>query len=252
MKRNVNQIIFWLLVVVCLTLLFGLEGGEFIGAFIYISFLFPALFVTSFLVNQILIKRYLLKGNYVKFGLYFFYTLIGSIYLELWALTAAFVFVAKYDFTKLHPFSSNLMLLTVTMYLIVFIRSTYWFYQLYLEKEANVSSLLDEQAKNKLETITVKVNRQDQAIRLDELKYIESLSDYVKLVTTSLEITSKERISNLEKALPQKFIRVHRSFIVNQDFISAFSSSKINLGEIEIPIGRKYKNDAMNRLSSAS
>ena len=248
MNRNVNQIIFWLLVVVCLTLLFGLEDGEFVGAFIYVIFLFPALFLTSFLVNQILVKRYLLKGNYVKFGLYFFYTLVGSVYLELWAITAAFVFVAKYDFTKLHPFSTDLILLTVTMYLIVFIRSAYWFYQLYLEKESTISELIDEKAKNQMETIVVKVNRQDQSIRLDEIKYIESLSDYVKIITTKVGFTTKERISNLEEALPQKFFRVHRSFIVNQDCISAFSSSRINLGEIEIPVGRKYKSAAMKRL----
>jgi two-component system response regulator LytT len=248
MQRSLNQFTFWLLVIVCLTLLFGSEGGEFVGSFIYVMFLFPALFVTSFLVNEVLIKGYLLEAQYRKFILYFLYTLIGSVYLELLALTAAFVLVAKYDFTKLHPFSTNLILLTVTMYLIVFIRSAYWFYRLYLEKEANLAQLKDEQVKNQIETITLKVNRQDQAIRLDELKYIESLSDYVKLVTTSFEVTSKERISNLEEALPEKFIRVHRSFIVNQDFISAFSNAKINVGEIEIPIGRKYKSEALGRL----
>lgn len=248
MQRSLLQIIFWFLVIVFLTLLFGSEGGEYVGAFIYVMFLFPALFVTSYLVNQVLIRRYLLQAQYAKFILYFLYTLIGSVYLELWALTAAFVLVAQYDFTKLHPFSSNLILLTVTMYLIVFARSAYWFFQLYLEKEASIAQLKEEQSKNQLETIILKVNRQDQAIRLDEIKYIESLSDYVKLVTTSMEITSKERISKLEEALPQKFIRVHRSFIVNQDFISAFSSTKINVGETEIPIGRKYKSAALERL----
>lgn len=248
MHRSLQQLIFWLLVIASLTLLFGSEGGEFMGAFIYVIFLFPALFVTSYLVNQVLIKCYLLQAQYGKFGLYFLYTLIGSVYLELWALTAAFVFVARYDFTKLHPFSNNLILLTTTMYLIVFIRSAYSFYRLYLEKEDSIAQLKEEQAKNRIETITIKVNRQDQAIRLDELKYVESLSDYVKIVTTNLELNTKERISKLEETLPDKFIRVHRSFIVNQDFISAFSSTKINVGETEIPIGRKYKSEALERL----
>jgi DNA-binding LytR/AlgR family response regulator len=62
-------------------------------------------------------------------------------------------------------------------------------------------------------------------VMLDDILYIESMKDYIKVVTKSRTIITKQSISSVEAMLPEKkFIRTHRSFIVSLDKIKSFTS----------------------------
>ena len=77
---------------------------------------------------------------------------------------------------------------------------------------------------------------------LDEIIYVESLKDYIKIYRVNEKpLLVKQSMSTLEAMLPQHlFVRVHRSFIVSIHKITAFTSQDIEVGNIEIPIGRLY------------
>lgn len=79
-------------------------------------------------------------------------------------------------------------------------------------------------------------------VKYDEILYIESMKDYVKVVRTKDKpLLVKQSISSLEEMLPaNKFVRIHRSFIVSIQKITAFTNHDIEIGGIEIPIGRLY------------
>jgi DNA-binding LytR/AlgR family response regulator len=87
-------------------------------------------------------------------------------------------------------------------------------------------------------------------VYLDEIIYVESQKDYVRIVTEEKDVVTKQKISYLEERLPKdKFLRVHRSYIVPINRITAFSTTNIEIDEIELPIGRSYKQfvtDALN------
>ncbi|HZE86113.1 MAG TPA: LytTR family DNA-binding domain-containing protein [Puia sp.] len=95
--------------------------------------------------------------------------------------------------------------------------------------------------------------RQDREmvkVFLKEIQYIESLRDYVRVVAGQQQIITYNKISYLEKKLPEnKFMRIHRSFIVATDRISTFSSGHVKLDEHVIPIGRNYKNETVKALN---
>ena len=58
-----------------------------------------------------------------------------------------------------------------------------------------------------------------------------------------------ESLSAIEDELPtQKFIRVHRSFIIGRDYIDSFSPTQVDLKGTIIPVGRKYKNEVIEAL----
>ncbi len=80
-------------------------------------------------------------------------------------------------------------------------------------------------------------------IALTDIIYIESIKDYIKVhKTDKSSIVSKFKISELEDQLPtDKFVRIHRSYIVNTTKISAFSSTDIEVAGVELPIGVSYK-----------
>jgi DNA-binding LytR/AlgR family response regulator len=88
----------------------------------------------------------------------------------------------------------------------------------------------------------LKENRQMVKVFLRDILYIESLRDYVRVKTKDKEVITYQKISYLEQKLPQnKFIRIHRSFIVAIDKIASFTPTSVKLDKVEIPIGRNYK-----------
>ncbi|MGY3792206.1 LytR/AlgR family response regulator transcription factor [uncultured Aquimarina sp.] len=92
------------------------------------------------------------------------------------------------------------------------------------------------------EPLVIKSGSKYHKIKLDEITYIESLRDYVKIHIGEKEIQTKYKISDFEEKLQNNpFLRVHRSFIINTNKITAYTQNDIDLGVIEIPIGVSYK-----------
>ncbi len=95
-----------------------------------------------------------------------------------------------------------------------------------------------------------KVDKRMVKIRLNDILIIESIKDYVKVKTLEKEIVTHQQISYLEHKLPEeKFLRIHRSFIVAIDKIDAFSATEVEISKKYVPIGRNYKIDVIERLS---
>lgn len=90
MKVN-RQIIFWGVSIAVLILLFSRSLGGFTLSLFFVTFLFPVVFSTSFFFNYYLVPNFLMQAKKLKFGIYFTYMLITSIYLELLVMILAFV-----------------------------------------------------------------------------------------------------------------------------------------------------------------
>jgi two-component system, LytTR family, response regulator len=95
------------------------------------------------------------------------------------------------------------------------------------------------------EFILIKSGIKNHKINTQDILYIESVKDYIKIVLTdNKSITSKYKISDIEVELDQnKFLRIHRSFIINSLRITAFTNNEIEVNGIEVPIGASYKDN---------
>lgn len=86
------------------------------------------------------------------------------------------------------------------------------------------------------------VGKKKVKVFLDEILYIESLREYVRITTREKSILTKFQLSAIEDLLSKNsFIRIHRSFIVAKDKVSAFTATDVEIGNKQIPIGRSYK-----------
>jgi len=87
-------------------------------------------------------------------------------------------------------------------------------------------------------------------VMLSDIHYIESMKDYIKVVTGKETIITKQSISSVEAMLPEdQFIRTHRSFLVSAAAIHSYNSELITIGKTEIPIGKLYRNQVLKILS---
>lgn len=87
-----------------------------------------------------------------------------------------------------------------------------------------------------------------EKVMFDEIMYIESRDDYVKiLLTNNKHILTKSTTKSMMEKLPgNDFVRVHRSYIIHRKMIKSFHARKIILSnDKEIPVGSNYK-DLMN------
>lgn len=106
-----------------------------------------------------------------------------------------------------------------------------------------------EETKNK-ESIFVRADRKMVKIDFDNIIYIESIGDYLKIYLNKKTITTRETITKLAQVLPQnRFMRVHRSYIVPISKISSYTNEYIELDKKAIPISRSYKESVLQKLA---
>jgi DNA-binding LytR/AlgR family response regulator len=97
--------------------------------------------------------------------------------------------------------------------------------------------------------IFINNNKKKIKIYTDEILYIESKKEYIIIVTFENTYQTKFQLTEIEEQLPKnKFIRIHRSFIVALNKVTAFSSSEVEINLLQIPIGRSYKDIVLSVL----
>lgn len=234
---------------VIFTAVFGRSWGNGLPAFYFISMLLPFVMGTSYFFNYYLVPQFLLKKKYGWFGIYFFYTLVVSLYLEMLVLTFSFIYFANFDLEKMGPNSSDTLLLAVVMYMVVFFGSFLIMVQQLFESNHELEELKTEKKKMEKPFLELTSNRKLVRIPYENIVYIESLADYIKVHSTQNgEVSSKEKISAVEEKLPDIFIRIHRSFIVNTEKIARFNSNEMELNGTVLNIGRSFKKQVLVKL----
>jgi DNA-binding LytR/AlgR family response regulator len=100
--------------------------------------------------------------------------------------------------------------------------------------------------------VYLKVDKDMRKIFVNNIIYIESWKDYVKVfLKEGKNVLVKQSISAMENLLSEhKFLRVHRSYMVSLNKISGYNGVCIQLDTTEIPIGRLYKQAVMERLQA--
>ncbi|MEO0789248.1 MAG: response regulator transcription factor [Bacteroidota bacterium] len=92
------------------------------------------------------------------------------------------------------------------------------------------------------------VNKRQVRVQYANIIFVESQKDYVRIVTTNGEISTKSKISELITVLPDYFVQAHRSYLINLQAVTAYSAHDIELGDYTIPIGQSHKLSVMRRL----
>jgi DNA-binding LytR/AlgR family response regulator len=100
--------------------------------------------------------------------------------------------------------------------------------------------------------IFVKSNLKKRKVFLNELRYIEALGDYVKLVTEHDALVVLSTMKAFETLLPpERFLRIHKSYIVNIDKVEKYNSKIVELDKEQLPLSRNRKGHLVEALAAA-
>jgi len=239
---------YWFFAGLLLLIFFVLKGHSFNQAFYFITFFLPVVIGTSFYVNHKLIPEFLLRKKNGLFILYTIYTIIISLYLQYLIIYLALYIFTSFQLENQSIITMNIGNLSLTLYILVLIKVVIEIVKKLNQKETIIKTLenkMEITSRTSVNKIIIRYNRVNHPINLSKIIYIESLSDYIKVVTDDDEIITKEKISKIINRLPTYFKRTHRSFIVNTQKISSYNKEFITLENHRIPISRTYKTNVI-------
>ena len=112
--------------------------------------------------------------------------------------------------------------------------------KVYLQK-----GIQKEEGSNNESFIFLKVDKKPIKIKFEDILYVESLKDYIKVFTTSGNYLVHKSLTSMTEELPDSnFIRIHRSYTIAIDKVKSVEGNLVEIATTKIPIGRKYVNHA--------
>ncbi len=113
----------------------------------------------------------------------------------------------------------------------------------------NFQNIASSQGESQDPYIFLKANKKLVKINLNDIIYIESLKDYIKVATVSNDYIVHKSLTALTAELPASmFIRIHRSFTISIDKVVALDGNLVELINKKIPIGRNYIKQTKERI----
>lgn len=96
--------------------------------------------------------------------------------------------------------------------------------------------------------IFIRKDRKQVKVMHDNILYVESVKDYIKIIEEETVHVIKHSMTAFNELLDGRFLRIHRSFIINKDKVTAFTKHDVEIERIEIPIGESYKETVLQSL----
>lgn len=96
------------------------------------------------------------------------------------------------------------------------------------------------------------VNKTMVKVDFRDIRYIESMREYVYIHRQSDKVVTRMGIGEVEKLIGSEFLRIHRSYIVNVNKITAYNAEEVFIEKISLPIGTVYKKIITTRLGMLS
>ena len=116
------------------------------------------------------------------------------------------------------------------------------------QEKKEVRSIIKDE--NTVETIFLRSNKKYIQVEINEILFLESAGNYVKVVTTKETITIRDKISDLLTKLPVAyFVKVHKSFAVAKTHIKSIEGNRVFIQDHEVPIGKMYRTEIKDLLA---
>ncbi|WP_430973709.1 LytR/AlgR family response regulator transcription factor [Sunxiuqinia rutila] len=101
--------------------------------------------------------------------------------------------------------------------------------------------------------IFVRENKKEVKVPLCDILYIEGLGEYIQIHTKQRKVITKMGLNQVAEKLPsQFFLRIHKSYVICTSHVDAYTNTSLEIAGVELPIGRRYKNEVLDMLNYAA
>ncbi|GGI57482.1 LytR/AlgR family response regulator transcription factor [Winogradskyella haliclonae] len=125
------------------------------------------------------------------------------------------------------------------------------FLQAVIKVQKNTSKQTETVLENKNEvasSIFVKSDKKLLKLDFDNITHIEAYGNYVKIYTDAMVLTP-QTLSDVLKQLPEQFLRIHKSYIINFDYLASIEGNQVVLlNKVKLPIGKSYRTVILDKI----
>lgn len=123
------------------------------------------------------------------------------------------------------------------------------FYPRFEKAISRLQELFPQPVSDHRQSVLVKVDSDLVEIPLDDILYAQSYGNYVRIFTPAKAWLASMTTNELERSLPQdRFMRIHKSFVVSLEKVSVADREWVELGSERIPVGITYRRELSDRL----
>ena len=97
--------------------------------------------------------------------------------------------------------------------------------------------------------IFIKVDKKMMKINIEEILFIEGMKEYIKVVTSDKTYITHKSLTSLSEELPaDRFLRIHKSYVIALNKVKSIEGNRIQIQSYTIPIGRNYSKEVKNKI----
>ncbi len=112
------------------------------------------------------------------------------------------------------------------------------------------STRVPKNSQSDTKSIFIKTDKEIVKVDIEDILFIESMREYVKVFTGNKKLITLQSLSKFEEALPaENFFRVHRSYIVNVNSINKIMGNTIIIGDHKVPISRGQRQSFLDLIN---
>ena len=234
--KSALTIFYWIFSILLLASVLTSLGYMFTESIFIASLFLPGAIATKYLFPKVSFsdkKKGILNSSYITVGI--IVTEILLFFLAHWYISTVRAGARWYEWPELPKLMYNPIFISI---MIGALSVGNYYFGLWLERKFPSEE----------KPVTFLSNRRQISLMRGEILYIES-NDSITTVYAidGRSYMNKTAISQWEDFLGRGFLRIHRSYLVNVNHISKHSSDSVFIGEIELPVSRKYKDSVKSR-----
>jgi sensor histidine kinase YesM len=215
-KRWLLHVTFWFVVLIFYAILFGRQNSNYWQTFFFIGLLMPMTIGTSYFLGYYLVPKFLLKEQYGYFLLYFAYTIVGTLMLEMMVAFATFILIAKLQIKNMSPASFDLFFLLTALLMVVFLSVAIKLLMHWRKSQADYDKLMREKMEADLKFLKTQLNPHFLFNTLNNLYFLASeKSDQAPKAILSLS----EILDYVLNASKQVFVPLEKEWKQAENYI---------------------------------
>ena len=221
-RRWAVHVMFWVLILLLYVVFFGRKNSNYIQTFFFVGLLMPVTVGATYFLNYYLVPRFLMKERYAFFLLYFIYTLIGAIFLEMVVAMLTFIVMAEIQIRNMSPASFDIFFLLVSLLMVVFLGVSIKLLLHWRQSKEDYHKLMRDKTDTELKFLKAQLNPHFLFNTLNNLYYLaleksdkapkailqlSDMLDYVMRTSKSVRVPLEDELKQVENYIGLELLR---------------------------------------------
>ncbi|MEQ1588049.1 MAG: histidine kinase [Cyclobacteriaceae bacterium] len=259
-QRWVIHGLFWLLILALYVVFFGRENSNYVQTFFFVGLLMPVTIGTTYFLNYYLVPRYLMKERYGLFILYFIYTLLGSLFLEMMIAMLTFLVMAEVRIKEMSPASIDIFFLLTSLLMVVFFGVAIKMLLHWRQSKEDYQKLMHARVESELKFLKAQLNPHFLFNTLNNLYYLTTeksdkapqailqlseILDYVMHTGKSVFVPLEKELKQVENYIALELLRYEDRVQVTTQFSGDLNKYEIGPMVLITLIENAFKHGVM-------